>query len=56
MTIFYITFMHLADAFIQSDLECIQAIHFYYQYVFPGNWSYNLLRELDLKIKCDQIF
>ncbi len=25
--------MHLADAFIQSDLQCIQAIHFFYQYV-----------------------
>ncbi len=23
------TFMHLADAFIQSDLQCIQAIHFF---------------------------
>jgi len=23
-----VTFMHLADAFIQSDLQCIQAIHF----------------------------
>ncbi len=23
------TFMHLADAFIQSDLQCIQAIHLY---------------------------
>jgi len=22
------TFMHLADVFIQSDLHCIQAIHF----------------------------
>ncbi len=22
------TFMHLADAFIQNDLQCIQAIHF----------------------------
>ncbi len=22
------TFMHLADAFIQSNLQCIQAIHF----------------------------
>ncbi len=22
------TFMHLADAFIQSDLQCIQAIYF----------------------------
>ncbi len=23
------TFMHLADAFIQSDLQCIQVIHFH---------------------------
>ncbi len=27
------TFMHLADAFIQSDLQCIQAIRIFYQYV-----------------------
>ncbi len=26
---FLLTFMHLADAFIQSDLQCIQAIHFF---------------------------
>ncbi len=26
---FTFTFMHLADAFIQSDLQCIQAIHFF---------------------------
>ncbi len=25
--------MHLADAFLQSDLHCIQAIHLYCQYV-----------------------
>ncbi len=25
--------MHLADAFIQSDLQCIQVIHLYCQYV-----------------------
>ncbi len=25
--------MHLADAFIQSDLQCIQVIHFFCQYV-----------------------
>ncbi len=32
---YYFTFtcMHLADAFIQSDLQCIQAIHLYCQYV-----------------------
>ncbi len=30
---FTFTFMHLADAFIQSDLQCIQAIHIFYQYV-----------------------
>ncbi len=32
--------MHLADAFIQSDLQCIQAIHLYC--VFPGNRTHNL--------------
>ncbi len=26
--------MHLADTFIQSDLQGIQAIHFFYQYVY----------------------
>ncbi len=30
------TSMHLADAFIQSDLQCIQSIHFSIC-VFPGN-------------------
>ncbi len=25
--------LHLSDAFIQSDLQCIQAIHLYFQYV-----------------------
>ncbi len=28
------TFMHLADAFIQSDLQCIQAIHFLWVWVW----------------------
>ncbi len=32
----------LADAFIQSDLQCIQGIHLYCQYVFPGNRTHNL--------------
>ncbi len=27
-------FMHLADAFIQSDLQCIQAIPFFSIFVF----------------------
>ncbi len=27
------TFMHLADAFMQSNLQSIQAINFFYQYV-----------------------
>ncbi len=27
------TFMHLADAFIQSNLQCIQVIHLYCQHV-----------------------
>ncbi len=34
--------LHLSDAFIQSDLQCIQAIHFLSVYVFPGNWTHNL--------------
>ncbi len=36
------TFMHLADAFIQSDLQCIQVIHLLSVCVFPGNWTHNL--------------
>ncbi len=41
--------MHLADAFIQSDLQCIQAIHFFCQYVcslgmgttvYPSSYGY----------------
>ncbi len=34
--------LHLEDAFIQSDLQCIQAIHFLSVHVFPGNWTHNL--------------
>ncbi len=30
---FTFTFMYLADTFIQSDLQCIQAIHLYCQYM-----------------------
>ncbi len=37
-----VTFMHLADAFIQSDLQCIQAIHVLSVHVFPGNRTHNL--------------
>ncbi len=36
------TFMHLADAFIQSDLQCIQVKHLLSVCVFPGNWTHNL--------------
>ncbi len=36
---FYFTFMHLADAFIQSDLQCIQAIHFFVNTFVP--WESN---------------
>ncbi len=31
------TFMYLADAFIQSDLQLIQVIHLLSVCVFPGN-------------------
>ncbi len=29
----FVHYLHLSDTFIQSDLQCIQAIHFFYQYV-----------------------
>ncbi len=34
---FTFTFMHLANALIQSDLQCIQAIYFLSVCVFPGS-------------------
>ncbi len=36
---FTFTFMHLAEAFIQSDLQCIQAIHFFVSTCVP--WESN---------------
>ncbi len=36
------TFMHFADAFIQSNLQNIQADIFLSPCVFPGNWTHNL--------------
>ncbi len=36
------TFTHLSDAFIQSDLQNIQSIHFLSVCVFPGNWTRHL--------------
>ncbi len=41
--VYIFTFMHLADAFIQSDLQCIEAIHFFLSvHVFPGSRTHNL--------------
>ncbi len=42
---FTFTFMHLADAFIQSELQCIQATIFFFFLsvcVFPGTWIFRL--------------
>ncbi len=36
--------IHFADAFIQSDLQCIQAKHLLSVCVFPGIWTHNHLR------------
>ncbi len=33
LSFFLFIFMHLADAFIESDLQCIQSITFFHQYV-----------------------
>ncbi len=38
-SLFTFTFMHLSDAFIQSDLLCIQAIHFFVSTCVP--WESN---------------
>ncbi len=38
------TFMHLADAFIQSDSKHSGYTFFLSVCVFPGNWTHNLLR------------
>ncbi len=34
--------MHLADAFIQSDLHCIQVTVFTFYLAFPGNRTHDL--------------
>ncbi len=41
---FTFTFMHLADAFIQGDLHCIQVtvLHFLSALAFPGNRTHDL--------------
>ncbi len=38
------TCMHLADAFIQSDLQLHSGYTFSLVHVFPGNRTHNLLR------------
>ncbi len=49
LTTFTFTFMHLADAFIQSDLHCIQvtvSTFFFFFFLsalaFPGNRTHDL--------------
>ncbi len=45
---FTFTFMHLADAFIQSDLQCIQAIQFFSSMCVPWElnpWPFALLTQ-----------
>ncbi len=39
-----LTFMHLADTFIQSDLQLHSGYTFSLVHVFPGNRTHNLLR------------
>ncbi len=43
-SLFTFTFMHLADAFIQSDLQLHSGYTFSLVHVFPGNRTHNLLR------------
>ncbi len=44
VTYLYYIFMHLADAFIQSDLQLHSGYTFSLVHVFPGNRTHNLLR------------
>ncbi len=50
----YITFtcMHLADAFIQSDLQCIQAIHLFCQYMQRNACVCNVLNLYVKQLEC----
>ncbi len=42
-SVFLNSYLHLADAFIQSEYFMYSGYTFF-QYVFPGNWTHNLLR------------
>ncbi len=48
--------MHLADAFIQSDLQCIQVIHLYiyiyiYIYIYKAQMGYKtIVKQLGEKV------
>ncbi len=48
---FTFTFMHLADAFIQSDLHCIQVTVSTFYLAFPGNRTHDHIRIIS---ECDQ--
>ncbi len=39
---FKLVHLHLADTFIQSELQCIQVIHLLSVCVFSGNWTHDL--------------
>ncbi len=41
--------MHLADAFIQSDLQCIQAIHFLSVYIYIYRLSIYIYQVIIIK-------
>ncbi len=46
---FTFTFMHLADAFNQSDLQCIQALHFFFISMFKSNFKGQIKQKLRFK-------
>ncbi len=59
--LFTFTFMHLADAFIQSDLQCIQVIHFFLisMFSFLIFFSFRIMRIVIsnlFKKNCDSQF
>ncbi len=43
--------MHLADAFIQSDLPCIQAIHFFVGTCYHGKVHIHEFVNVDIEVR-----
>ncbi len=50
------TFMHLADTFIQSDLQCIQAIHFFFISMLQTGSYDNIVQNEHCEFSCNKLY